>query len=151
MGFNKVHQIPGRDKYGQIDVEDVRQFMFDRTIEDNPLELDLVFDDDEINQAFRFAAMRYNETTPYVDKVDAAHLPYGMLFLNGIAYGLYLAKLQQLARQDIEYNSGNMTIDAFKRRLDHLQNFVKLFKESFEQMAKDRKISINIENAFRRF
>jgi hypothetical protein len=151
MAAQQPQQIPDRTKYGVIDVEDVRQFMFDRSVDDNPLELDLLFSDTEINQAFRFAAMRYNETTPYVDTVNAAYLPYGMLFLNGIAYGLCLSKLQELSRQDIEYTSGSMTIDTFKRRLDHLKELLKLFKEEFEKMAKDRKLSININACYHRF
>jgi hypothetical protein len=144
-------QIPPPNKYGKIDVEDVRFFLFDRTLDDNPLALDLTFSDEEITTAMRFAAMRYNETTPYVETVNAAYLPAGMLFLNGIAYGLYLSKLQQISRQDITYQSGNMTIDAVKPQIEHLTSFVKIFKEEFERMAKERKLTINIHAAFRAF
>ena len=151
MGFNPPRQIPQPGHTGAIDVDDVRSFMFDRTLDDNPLALDLTFSDEEINNAMRFAAMRYNETTPYVDHANAAYLPYGMMFLNGIAYGLYLQKLQAVSREDITYSAGNMTIDAIKPQVQHLTNFVKLFKDEFERMAKERKLSINIANAFRSY
>jgi hypothetical protein len=141
-------QIPQPGHYGVIDVQDVRDFIFDRTLEDNQVGLDLAFSDDEITKAMRFAAMRYNETTPYVDTVNAAYLKHGMLFLNGIAYGLYLSKLQQLSRQDITYQAGSMTIDAIKPQLDHLTAFVKIFKDEFERLAKERKLWINTANAF---
>lgn len=146
-----VPQIPNSAHYGAIDVEDVRQFMFDRTLDDNEGELDLAFSDAEIQTAMRFAAMRYNETPPYCDQANAAYLRHGMLFLNGIAYGLYLSKLQKISRKDITYQAGSMTIDAIKPQVEHLTKYVKLFKEEFERMAKERKQTINIHNAFRAY
>jgi hypothetical protein len=142
--------LPPRAKLGQIDVQDVREFIWDRTIADNPIDLDLVFSDDEITNAMRWAAMKYNETPPYVDKVNAAYLPYGMLFLNGVAASLYLSKLLLDSRPDIEYQSGSMTIDVYKRKLDHLKNFAAVFKTDFETMIRERKVSINVHSYFRR-
>jgi hypothetical protein len=142
--------IPAQRR-NHIDIQDVRDFIFDRTIDDNPTELDLLFSDEEIQRAMRQAAMKYNETAPYVETVDSAYLPYGFTFLNGVAYCLYLSKLQVESRQDVEYQAGNMTIDVFRRKIEHLQNFVKLFKTEFETMAKERKLSININSAFRSF
>jgi Trm5-related predicted tRNA methylase len=143
--------IPQQGKQGKIDAQDVRDFIFDRTLDDNPTELDLVFSDDEIQKAMRFAAMKYNETSPFVHEVSAAFLPFGSMFLNGIAYTLYLSKLQMETRQDIEYQAGSMTIDVYKRKVEHLQNFVKLFKTEFETMVKERKLAINISAAFHSF
>ena len=151
MSSPSPRQIPAPGHHGQVDVQDVRDFIFDRTLDDNQIALDLVFSDEEITNAMRFAAMRYNETTPYVDTINPAYVPYGMMFLNGIAYGLYLSKLQSLSRQDLTYQAGNMTIDAIKPQIGHLQNYVKLFKEDFERMVKERKLSINISNCFRAF
>lgn len=141
--------VPNPGRYGKIDVEDVRAFLWDRTIEDNSVELDLVFSDEEIKKAMRFAAMKYSETPPFINQpMTPDALPYGMMFLNGIAYFLYLQKLQTETRVDFEYNSGNMSIDLHKRRIAHLQNFVKLFKDDFESMIKDRKVSINVHGFF---
>lgn len=137
-----------QQRQNQICVQDVRDFIWDRTIDDNPIELDLRFTDAEIQNAMRFAAMRYNETSPYVDSVDQRNLPYGMLFLTGTAYGLYLMELQKLTGQDVSYQAGSLTTDIYGKRIAHLKEFVKLFKEEFVNMIKERKTSINIEAAY---
>lgn len=148
MSDKPAPTVPDRRRYGLIDVEDVRHFLWDRTVEDNPLELDLTFSDDEIGHAVRFTVMKYNETPPFVDMIFEERLPRTSCLLNGIAYHLYLAELIQLSRQDFDYSSGNMAIDLRKRRIEHLTTFVKLFKEEFETMVKQIKMSINIEAAY---
>ena len=140
--------IPAHPNRSHICVQDVRDFLWDRTMDDNPLELDLRFSDQEIQNAMRFAAMRYNETSPYVHTVDPTHLPYGMLFLVGTAYGLYLMELQKLSGQDVGYTAGSLTVDIYGKRIAHLKEFVKLFKEEFLSMTKERKCSINLEAAW---
>jgi hypothetical protein len=93
----------------------------------------------------RYAVLAYNETPPYVDTLTSPDaMPYGNMFLNGIAYYLYLGKLQSEARQDVQYTAGNLTVDLYQRRMDHLKNFVKLFKEEFDRMKAERKTAINV-------
>ena len=140
--------IPDRGALGTIDVNDVRNFIWDRTLDDNPLEMDLMFSDKEITDAMRYCAMKYNEMPPFVNTVMPQNLPFGSTFLSGIAAGLYLSKLQQESRQDVEYTAGSLTVDIQKRRLEHLTNFVKIFKEEFETLAKGIKLTINIHGAF---
>jgi hypothetical protein len=133
----------------KIDVEDVRHFIFDRTVADNTLDLDLTFSDEEIGAAARFAAMGYNETTPYVDTVRPDSLPFGMCFLNGIAYYLYLGQLQKLTRNDIDYSAGNVTVDLNKRRIEHIKAILPIFKDEFDLKCKQQKAHINIEAGYR--
>ena len=140
--------VPPPQLRSKLCVQDVRDFIWDRTIDDNPLELDLRFTDVEVQNAMRFAAMRYNETSPFVDTVDERRLPYGMMFLTGTAYGLYLMELQKLTGQDVSYTAGSLTTDIYGKRIAHLKEFVKLFKEEFMAMVKERKTSINIEAAY---
>ena len=43
--------------HSKLTIEDVRHFIMDRTVADNPLLLDLAYSDDEIAQAIRFACL----------------------------------------------------------------------------------------------
>lgn len=143
--------VPLVNLKSKIDTEDVRMFMLDRTVADNTLDMDLTFSDEEIGVATRFAAMGYNETTPYVHTVSPDSLPYGMCFLNGIAYYLYLGLLQKLMRNDIDYSAGNVTVDLNKRRIEHLMKIMPMFKQEFEQKSTQQKAAININNGYRRY
>lgn len=146
-----AEKLPSFNKRGVIEVEDIRMFLADRTAEDNPLELDLSFSDDEIQYACRFSAMKFNEHPPFVMWVDPAALPFGNCFLNGVAYFLYLGKLQKLQRNDIDYTAGNMTVEINKRRIEHLKEWVGEFKEEFEKTTANIKHTINMEDAYRCF
>lgn len=141
--------IPDRKRRSAINHSDVRHYIFDRTVADNPLELDLQFSDDEIGHAMEFAAMRYNGIPPFVHVVNAARLPFADAFLVGTAYHLYLGLLQKLQRNDLDYSAGNAQVDINKRRIEHCKEWVKIFGTEFEERAKAIKISINLHNAFR--
>ena len=137
---------------GKIDVQDVRHFTFDRPVQDNTLDMDLAFSDEEIGHAMRFAAMTYNDMAPQCHTVDPTSLPFGGCFLHGIAYHLYLGKLQQLMRNDIDYSAGNITVDLNQRRIKHIQAvLLPLFKAEFEKLAFDQKVAINISHGYRAF
>lgn len=143
-----VPVIPPVSKRSTIDHGDVRAYIFDRTLADNPLELDLQFSDDEIGHAMRFAAMRYNDMPPHVNVVDPAKLPFASTFLDGVAYFLYLGLLQKLQRNDMDYSAGNAEVDINKRRIEHIKAWVTFFKDEFERQAKEIKVTINIHDAF---
>jgi len=96
----------------------------------------------------RFAAMRYNAIPPHVIHVHPDHLPFGETMLNGVAYYLYLGKLQQLMRNDVDYSAGNMSIDINKRRIEFLSKMAPSLKEAFEKQAKEEKVTINLNNGF---
>jgi len=131
-----------------VTLDDARQFMFDRTAADNPLDLDLSFTEKDLQSALRFTAMRYNAIPPHVLHVRPDHLPFGETMLNGVAYYLYLGKLQQLSRNDVDYSAGNMTIDINKRRIDFIQKMLPMFKETFERQAKEEKVTMNLEQGY---
>jgi hypothetical protein len=131
-----------------ISMEDIRQFTFDRGATDNPLDLDLSFTDKDLQFAMRFTAMRYNAISPKVIHVHPDRLPFGETMLNGVAYYLYIGKLQQLMRNDVDYSAGNMTIDINKRRIEFLSKLAPSFKEAFEKQARDEKVTINLHNGF---
>ena len=136
-------------------VEDVRRFVLDRMIDDNEIDLELFFSDAEIITARRLAVANYNELPPYVDKIQLTScnqdcLPAPVMFLNGIAYQLYLSKLQKLHKEDVEYQAGGMTVNIIKKRIAYITGTIKIFKDEFLGLASARKTHINYSSAFGR-
>jgi len=131
-----------------ITVEDIRHFIYDRTPADNDISMDLDWKDPEIMQAMRFCAMSYNSIQPYVEQITANTLPGEMLFIHGTIYHLYLSRWSQLTRSDLDYQAGNMTVDRVKRWIEHLQKGMELHKTEFETKGKERKLVINLNNAY---
>jgi hypothetical protein len=133
--------------------EDIRHFIWDRTIEDNPLELDLEFSDKEIGHARRFAVKMFNSIPPYVETITADKIPlrweYG--FMLGTVYHLFLAKLMSLQRKDLDYSAGNMTVDINKKRIDYLSKWVEAFKKEATENIKSLKVSYNLESGYAYF
>jgi len=145
-------KVPFDGITGTLDVEDVRHFIWDRTVEDNPLELDLAFSDEDIGWAFRHAAMMYNATMPPINLIrgprDVTDLRLTYPFLIATIYHLFVAKAAQLSRQDIDYSAGNMEADFTKRRIEYLTKWAETFKEKSESGLKEYKLMINVNNGF---
>ncbi len=145
-------KVPFDGKTGGLDCEDIRHFIWDRTIEDNPMELDLVFSDDEIGHAFRFASMMYNAMPPHVEIIrsplDVTDQRLVYPFIIATVYHLFLAKAQQLSRQDIDYTAGNMQADFTKRRIEYLTKWAAAFKDESVEALKNYKLVINLNSGF---
>jgi hypothetical protein len=136
-----------------ITTDDVRKYILDRSIEDNNLDLDLAFGDDEIANAMKGAIRDYNSIPPLIGILeDPTQLPGDTnIFLDATAKHLYLAKLAQLTREDIDYTSGGVTANLVAKRIGHLQELIKLHDELFREPAKDRKLAANLMRAFRHY
>ena len=130
--------------------DSVRRFVLDRTVEDNAIDLELFFTEPEINFARKLAIGHYNETPPYVNRIDDSQLalPYPLAFLHGIAYHLYLGKLQKLQKEDLDYNAGGMQVDLIKRRIAHLAQNIPAFKQEFLTLISQQKVAANYKSAF---
>ena len=144
---------------GVIDFEEVRLFLMDRAVEDNALDLvEHYFSDEEILAAMRRAAQHFNELPPYVTEMRVSKtgteeeptytLPYKIYLLNGVAYYVYLSKLQKLAKEDLAYQAGGMGVDVIGKRMKHFQNNLAMFKEEFVQGASADKTATNYSLAF---
>lgn len=135
-----------------ITSDDVRHFIFDRNIQDNDLLLDLNFSEEEVRHAMVRAAREYNSVPPFVHMVDPAWLPADTnIFLDGIAMHLYIGELSKLMRNDIDYNTGNVTTNLVAKRIEHLKELIKMHSERFVTAAKNVKLTANIHAAFRNF
>ena len=140
---------PLAPNHAGITVEDIRHIIFDRSPADNQIDMDLSWTDPEIMQAMRFCAMSYNAITPYVDRRLATTLPNEMTFIHGTIYHLYLSRHAQLIRSDLDYTAGNMTADRVKRFIAHLEKGMEMHKAEFDARAKERKLFINLNAAYR--
>ena len=129
--------------------DDIRHFIWDRSVEDNSIELDLSFSDEEIHNAFRHMALSFNAIEPFVVSISADATPYNMWAIHGTIYHLLLSKYHKETRNDLTYEAGGITTDVQKTLIKHLQEQIKVHKEEFYRLAKAEKINININEAFR--
>ncbi len=134
---------------GYITEADVRNFILDRSIEDNELQLDLTYSSEEIGDAMMRAGRDYNSTPPFVDSVSPGALPGDTnLFLYGTAYHLYLSRISKLSRNDIDYTAGNVGTNPVAKQIAHMKDLAKLMKDEFTLLAQQIKVSINVSNTF---
>jgi hypothetical protein len=132
-----------------ITEEDVRNFVLDRTIEDNELQLDLTYSPEEIGDAMMRAGRDYNSVPPFVHTVTPGSLPGDTnLFLYGTAYHLFLSRISKLSRNDIDYTAGNVGTNPVAKQIQHLQVLAKEMRAEFRDMATNIKCSINVHETF---
>lgn len=152
VNSNMALIVPAPNPGGETGVnhEMVRHFIWDRTIEDNPLELDLEFSDQEIGHARKYAVMSFNAIPPFVFILTQDNVPQRLQypFMLNIIYHLFIAKMAQLARKDLEYSAGNMSVDINKRRIDYLAKWAQFFKEESTASFKEIKVTLNLESAY---
>jgi len=130
-------------------MDDVRIFLMDRGMEDNPI--DLVpdfFQDDDIRQACRRCVAKFNETPPFNLRLNANSLPYRTYLLAGIGWQVYLAKINQLSRQDLDYDAGGMSVDLVGTRIKHFTRIAQDLKKEFMEGLHQEKVAKNYSDAF---
>ncbi len=134
-----------------LTIADVRQYILDRSAEDNALDLDLAFSDDEIRYAFKRAAREYNSIPPYIGQVDPSDLPDDTnTFLDATVMQLYISRLSKLQRNDIDYKAGGMSVELEKRQIAHMQDMIKFHRDRFLEAARAKKVHLNLRRAFGR-
>jgi hypothetical protein len=126
---------------------DVRNFMFDRSAEDNELDMDLSFSPEEVADAMKRAAREVNSIPPKTLSWKPSEFPdTDNTFLYAIAEQLYLSKLQQLMRNDVEYTAGGITGSATAKRIAHFKELIKFMRGAWEPTVKQAKIAANMRN-----
>jgi len=130
--------------------EDLRTFMLDNQVENNLLDLDLTWSEQEIADAMRRCAMMWNGTPPLSGSlgVDPLRLPNRYAFLIGTAYQMYLSKLQQYMRNDMDYEVGGVKANLFAKRIGHFQKLLGMLREEFSMLARTEKTNRNVNNAW---
>lgn len=125
--------------------QDIRLFILDRNIADNPVDLDLSFSSEEIANAEKNAVRHFNMMPPVVGRA-IGQIPEPLIHLYGTVYYLYLAKILNLSRNDVDYQAGGMSVDITKRRLANYTAISQQLRSEFEQAAKNYKRTINIHS-----
>lgn len=134
-----------------LTADDVRSFIWDRTAADNEVDMDLVFSEKEILEAMKRAAREYNSVPPFVDAVDAQHLPGDTnMFLDAVAMQLYISRMSKLQRNDIDYDAGGSNVAFERRQIAYLKEMIPFHRDRFLEAAKNRKIHINLRSCFGR-
>ena len=132
-----------------ITAVDVREYILDRNISDNALDLDLAFSDEEIVSAMKRAAREFNSIPPFVCTVKPDDLSDDTnLFLDGIAAQLYISRMSKLQRSDIDYTAGGVTTNLVSKQIEHLKSGIEFHNARFQEAAKAVKIGINLRQAY---
>ena len=143
------NQPSGHPDY--LSTEDIRNFMLDRSVMDNTLTMDLAFSDEVIREAMKRCAREFNATPPFVSSTTGNRLPSSnILFLYGTAKQCYLAQLQQLMRNDIDYTAGGVETNLAKKRIEHFSSLIKSLGDEFKDLSYQFKLNINIRRAYGR-
>jgi len=133
-----------------LTVDEIRLFVLDRTVSDNPIDCQLFWEDREIQSAMVQAVRHYNRIHPMVETWTVErHLDDNIMLL-GTVYYMYLQSLQRLMRQDLPYQAGGVGINRTGALIGHVQTMAASTKSEFEDAARMRKISINASEAYGR-
>lgn len=136
-----------------LTTQDVRDFLMDRSLDDNELGGDLEYDDEEIEQAMRRAAREYNSIPPLgVGSVHAQNLPsHDNILLEAVAEQLCRTTIHRLRRQDLDYTAGGVGVNLVAKRIEHLRIQIDEHRQAWEPRAREKKLTINNNLAFRTF
>lgn len=136
-----------------ITIELVRQELQDRTPGDNTIDCDVFFSDEDILHAMDRAAARYNAMAPLgIDVQDPRHLPANTsVFLDAVLSSLYSAASHKLSRNIMSWQTGDTTVELEKSRLEAFSALKKETEAAWKEAAKERKMEINRQLAWRFF
>lgn len=132
--------------------QDIRDFILDRSVDDNA-GLDLSFSSADIAQAMKRAAREYNSIPPvFIQVDDKDHLPSETnMFLDATAEQLYISEKARLTRDDIDYSAGGVVTPIARQRIKHLDDLIKFHGERFQTAAKAQKLTANLRRAYRHY
>jgi hypothetical protein len=125
--------------------DDVRHYLLDIQARNNVLDLDVQISGPEIMSAMQSAAREFNGLQPYSIKYSASALPKeNNMFLDAIAYFVYLQKLAYERERDVPYTAGgSVGVELGARRIKHFTEAMQIHMQRFQQTAIAYKRSIN--------
>jgi len=128
---------------------DVRDYVRDRSAVDHDAFPDIVFTSQDIAQAMRTCARRFNSIHPQVCIVQPDRLPGDTnMFLDGVAWALLENWLTNLSMNDVEYSAGNVSVKVNGTLINNIGAIIKNFSARFEEEAKLTKTRINLSHAY---
>ena len=142
-------QVPGKSSINTLFVEDIRHFIFDRNLDDNILDMDLLFGELEIKNAMRHAMMSFNNRPPAGMRLNInGGIPHDMWAIQGTVYHLCLSELHKQMKNDITYSAGGVTADIAKTRIKNFKDLLKIHREEFYTQVDEIKLAQNISDGY---
>ncbi len=128
---------------------EVRTALLDLEVRENQLDLDLQFSAEEIAEATKRMCRRYNSTAPYVDTLEPARVPLTFQFaVDGVIAELLVAEVSKLARNEISYSTGDVSVNLVGDRRKAMLDLYGLYRANFEKGMMDRKRTINTASLY---
>jgi hypothetical protein len=132
-----------------ITIDDVRDYMRDRTADDHELLTDVAWKDEEISRAMVTTAREFNSIPPFSITVNPNHLPGDTnVFLDGIAVALFRRMRTNDSLNDLAYTAGSVKVDITSTRIGHLDRMIAMYDERFQSRSKEIKRAANLRQAF---
>lgn len=125
--------------------QQIRDYIADSP-ENNHLIDGLEFTDARIDIAKMLAVDSYN-TVPPVRLTTTESAISNTLMLYGVLWHLYSGQMALAARNQMSYSDGGLTIPIEERYQFYVQ-MAQMYEQQFKQMAKESKISLNMEKAW---
>jgi len=95
------------------------------------------------------AAREYNSLPPYTSSARADCLPKDTnIFYDAIVQQLYIAEINRLSRNDIDFDAGGVTTSIEAKRIDHLRRLTAEHGERFREAARALKLHQNWMDGF---
>lgn len=138
------------DRCAGLTPEDMRAFVLDQEISQNLLELDLAWSEPEIEDAMDRCRMMWDAVPPAADslRLGGSRLPREYVFQVGTAYQMYLTKLQEIMRNDMEYTIGGVQVHIDGTQIKHFKELMGILRGEFTELAGARKETLNLQGAY---
>lgn len=133
-----------------ITIEAMRDYIRDRTPDDNLLLGDLEFSDPDYMSAFYAAAAAFNDLPPHVVDVSGSSLPASEWAFMAVQEALYRVKLAQLERNAFVYKAGNTSYDEDQEQIRLLNGALSRLAV-WRQNASAHKRRINLSASYASF
>jgi hypothetical protein len=132
-----------------ITERDVRLYMMDRSAADHIVLPDVAWTSEEIQEAMKIAARKYNGMRPMCHTVQANQLPdWYNFFFDAIAASLLEIKVLNASMNDVDYQGGNISASVQGKLIQNLRPLIDFYNRRFSEQATAYKLSINLQDAF---
>lgn len=132
-----------------VRIQDIRYMIWDRVPLDNVVDMDLAFNDEDIEMAMRAAARAYNSIPPLISNVTPDKMPARTnLFIWASVEFLLRAKLAQLRRNAVSYSAGGVQVSADAEQIGYLEKELNEVASLWRAEAQQLKLHQNLQNAY---
>lgn len=131
-------------------VQEFRDYIWDRSPDDNELWNRLEFTDDEIVKAMGHAARAYRTVPPMISqRIDPLRLPTDTnIFFDAVGEALYRSKRHSLGRNHFTYDAGNVKVDDVGVKIEMLDRLAQEMGDTWRAEARMVKSQRNVSGFY---